>query len=123
MDAGGFAKPTEADREWFAQLLPDHPDVSRRPMFGNLAGFVGGNMFLCLFGSDIAVRLEEDERTELLAEAGAAPFEPMPGRPMREYVVLPPDWRDEPARAAEWVDRSLEFARTLPPKQPKKAKR
>ena len=35
------------------------------------------------------VRLSEADRAKALAEAGAKPFAPG-GRPMREYVVLPP---------------------------------
>jgi len=122
VDKGSFPKPTERDVEWFDALLPDRPDVRRKPMFGNLAGFVGDAMFLCLLGDRVAVRLDEPGRTELLTEDGAVPFVPMPGRPMKEYVVLPPAWRDEPDQAAAWVERSVAYAATLPPKPPKPAK-
>lgn len=123
MGKGAFAKPTDEDKAWFARLLPEHPAVTSRPMFGNLGGFVNGNMFLCLFGQVAAVRLGEQDRAELLAESGAQPFEPMPGRPMKEYVLLPPAWRSAPdgdERAAAWVQRSLDHTLTLPPKEPKK---
>jgi len=46
--------------------LPEDPRVQVRPMFGNLAGFSNGNMFIGLFGSAVFVRLGEDDRTELL---------------------------------------------------------
>src|SRR5438552_19066213 len=99
-------KPTDADRAWFESLVPDAPDVKVRPMFGNLAAFVNGNMFLGLFGSQVAVRLPEDDRAELMKQKGAAKFEPMQGRPMKEYVVLPETWRRSRAKAEAWVDRS-----------------
>ena len=114
-------KATEEGRAWFDDLLPSDPDVTRRPMFGNLAGFVNGNMFLCLFGADIAVRLGSDDQRELYAEGGAA-FEPMAGRPMKEYVVLPRAYRTDLTSAAGWVTRSLEHTRAMPPKQPKPKK-
>ena len=120
MADSGFPRPGESDIAWFDELLPQRPEVERKPMFGNLAGFAGGTMFLCLFGDDVAVRLDEAGRAELLAEEGAAPFEPMPGRPMKEYVVLPAAWRDEPERARRWVERSADYAVTIPPKQPKR---
>jgi TfoX/Sxy family transcriptional regulator of competence genes len=123
MTTSGFAKPTDDDKAWFAGLLPEDPDVSQRPMFGNLAGFVRGNMFLCLFGSMIAARLSEPDRAELLVHDGAQPFAPMPDRPMKEYVVLPAAWRDEPDRAAEWIDRSLAYVKSLPPKAAKPARK
>ena len=116
-------KATDADKAWFDTLLPEAPDVTRRPMFGNLAGFVNGNMFLCLFGEDVAVRLGEDDQTQLFA-AGGAPFAPMPSRPMKEYVVLPRAYRGDDHEAAHaWVDRALEHTRTMPPKEKKPAKK
>ena len=106
-------------RSWFESLVPEAPDVTTRPMFGNLAAFVNGNMFLGLLGQQVAVRLPEEQREELLKQKGAAPFEPMKGRPMKEYVVLPETWKKSRAKAEKWVDRSLAFASTLPPKTKK----
>ena len=65
-------------------------------MFGNFAGFVNGNMFLRVFGEAVFVRLDERHRAALLDEPGTAVFEPMSGRPMKEYVSFPEAWRDEP---------------------------
>ena len=48
-------------------------------MFGNMAGLVNGNMFSRLFGNNIFLRLPENERTELLRDPSAHPFEPRPG--------------------------------------------
>jgi hypothetical protein len=109
-------QPSEEDYAWFDQLLPDAPGVTRQPMLGNMAGFIDGQMFLALLGDRIAVRLGPVARQALLAVDGTAPFEPMPGRPLREYVVLPEAWRNCPAEAEAWVRRSMEFASALPPK-------
>ena len=114
MQPGGMPRPTAEDLAAFDALLPDHPEVTRRPMFGNVAGFARGQMFLCLFGSAIAVRLDDAARTELLAHAGAEPFVPIEGRAMKEYVVLPPAWPDD--LCAVWVERSLAYALSLPAK-------
>lgn len=109
-------KPSEAHKALFRSLLPNAPGVTERPMFGQLAGFVNGNMFLCLFGDRIAVKLPDDEAAELLKVKGAEPFMPMAGRPMRGYVVLPDSWHKETAKAEEWVARSLASTGALPPK-------
>ena len=114
-------KPTEAGKELFRALLPDAPGVSTRPMFGQLSGFVNGNMFLCLFGDRIAIKLPDDEAAELLRVSGAAPFEPMEGRPMRGYLALPEAWHQHPEQAAPWVDRSLAYVASLPAKEKKPA--
>jgi TfoX/Sxy family transcriptional regulator of competence genes len=108
-------KPDEASKAFFQTVVPERPDVRIKPMFGNLAAFVNGNMFMGLFGSDLFVRLSEADR-ESLVKAGGTPFEPMPGRPMREYVMLPSVWLSQPKRVREWVERSLAWAEGLPPK-------
>jgi len=108
-------RPDEASKAFFHSVVPEGPDVRVRPMFGNLAAFVNGNMFMGLFGSDLFVRLEDADRDSVV-KAGGGPFEPMPGRAMREYVVFPAAWLDQPKRVRQWVDRSLTWARELPPK-------
>jgi TfoX/Sxy family transcriptional regulator of competence genes len=116
-------KPTEARKALFRSLLPEGPGITERPMFGQLAGFVNGNMFLCLFGARSAIKLAEEDAAELLQIKGAEPFEPMAGRPMRGYVTLPESWHKNTAQAEEWVARSVAFVGSLPPKAtaPKKA--
>jgi len=90
-------------------------------MFGNLAAFVNGNMFIGLFGDDLFVRVADADRGRLLKEGGSD-FAPMPGRAMKGYVTLPPGWaKREKATRAE-IAHSLDFARALPPKTPKPAR-
>jgi TfoX/Sxy family transcriptional regulator of competence genes len=89
-------------------------------MFGNLAAFVNGNMSVGLYGDDLLVRLPEAERTELLKNKGAAIFEPMKGRKMKEYVTLPRAWITDRAKIEPWVDKSLNWSGKLPPKTTKK---
>jgi TfoX/Sxy family transcriptional regulator of competence genes len=114
---GPMPKPTEDSLAWFGSLVPNAPGVTVRPMFGNKAAFVNGNMFLALFGPSVAVRLSAEDQAELLKQKGSAAFEPMPGRAMKEYVVLPDAWRKRSATAKSWVERSLAFAAALPPKK------
>jgi TfoX/Sxy family transcriptional regulator of competence genes len=110
-------KPTQETKDFFASLVPDHPAVSIRPMFGQLSAFVNGNMFMGIFGEDVLLRLPEEDRAAVM-EAGGGPFEPMAGRPMREYVVVPAAWRDDRERIRGWVARALDHAEELPPKRP-----
>lgn len=101
-------------------LVPDSKDVTLRPMFGNLSAFVKGNMFVGVFGDDFLVRLKESDRAELLKVEGAAIFEPMKGRQMKEYVVVPRSWTREPGKIRPWVAKSLDWSSKLPAKKPKK---
>ncbi len=115
-------KPDEASKEFFRALVPEHPDVTVRPMFGQVSAFVHGNMFMGLFGAEVVLRLPDDER-EQVTDAGGRPFEPMPGRRMTGYVIVPEAWRDQLDTLSSWVDRALTFAEQLPPKQPKPKKK
>jgi TfoX/Sxy family transcriptional regulator of competence genes len=114
-------KPDEETKAFFRSVVPDHPDVAVRPMFGNLSAFVHGHMFMGLFGADLFLRLPDDERAEVAA-AGGGPFEPMPGRAMTGYVVVPAAWREQPEILTGWIDRSLAWAERLSPKEPKPKK-
>lgn len=112
-------KPTEQDKHRFRSLVPDDPRVEVKPMFGNLAAFVNGNMFLGLFGSDIGIKLSDGDRRFLLEEDGAGPFGPAE-RPMGGYVTLPPSLANDPFRAELWIAKSLDYVGALPPKARKK---
>lgn len=101
-------------------LLPGRKDVTLRPMFGNLSAFVSGNMFMGVFGEDFLVRLSEPDREELLKAEGSSVFEPMKGRQMKEYVVVPRAWRRDPSKIRPWVARSLDWSSKIPAKKPKK---
>ena len=101
-------------------LVPESEEVTLRPMFGNLSAFVGGNMSMGVYGDDLFLRLSEGDRAELLNVKGAALFEPMKGRPMKEYVVVPRSWARDASKLKPWVTRSLEWSRRLPAKKPKR---
>jgi len=112
-------KPSEEDKEYFRSIVPDDARVVVKPMFGNVAAFVNGNMFMGLFGPAIGVRLDGAGRAELDAIEGAAPFGPE-DRPMKEYVAMPLTWRDDPEATDLWVARSLDHTASMPPKKKKK---
>src|SRR5439155_11277733 len=95
-------RPTEEDKSYFRSLVPDDPRVEVKPMFGNVGGFVNGNMFMGLFGPDVGVKLPEAEAAKLRKTAGAGPFGPEE-RPMGGYVSLPAAWRTSAKNATPWV--------------------
>jgi TfoX/Sxy family transcriptional regulator of competence genes len=115
-------KPTEQDKAYFSSLVPSDPLVEVKPMFGNLGGFVNGNMFMGLFGADVGVKLDQADQAALLSEKGAGPFGPE-GHSMAGYVSLPAVWRSSPAQAEVWVAKAFAVAAELPPKvkAPKKS--
>jgi TfoX/Sxy family transcriptional regulator of competence genes len=102
--------------ERFTAVTDRHPDIARRKMFGEIAGFVNGNMVTGLHSGRWFVRLTGDDKAEALALAGAGPFEPMPGRPMGDYIVLPPAVVDDDAALDGWLGRAIAVGQALKPK-------
>ena len=106
----------------FDRAAPTDPKVVRKPMFGYPALFLNGNMFAGTFQDKIVARMAEDARERAL-KAGAKQFAPMPGRPMKEYVVVPATDVAKPAALAKWVAQAHAYAKTLPAKEKKAAKK
>jgi len=102
----------------FDSVMPG-PPAQRRLMFGYPAGFVNSNMFTGLFGDRMHVRLPENERSDLI-RLGGKPFEPMPGRPMRDYVEIPSSILADRAALLAWVNKALSYTASLPAKKSKK---
>jgi TfoX/Sxy family transcriptional regulator of competence genes len=105
----------------FEAVLSAEPRAERRTMFGYPAAFVNGNMVTGLHQDAWMVRLAEPDRATLVAQGGRT-FEPMPGRPMREYVVLPQAVLGERRALRGWIRRGLDYTAALPPKAAKKRK-
>jgi hypothetical protein len=103
-----MSKPTEAGMARFTTLLDElsgERDVVKASMFG-MPGIKrrGGKAFCGLYGDDMIFKLEGQDHARALELAGAHLFEPMPGRPMKAWVQVPPQHESqygELARAAE----------------------
>jgi TfoX/Sxy family transcriptional regulator of competence genes len=117
-----WRKPSAELVEQFHLLAAGIEGVELRKMFGYPAAFVNGNLAFGLYQETFMVRLPEDAREERLA-AGWSRFEPMAGRPMREYVALPPEVAADDHAARTWFEQSARFVASLPPKEPKPRKR
>src|SRR5512136_3226685 len=96
------------------------PGAEPRKMFGYSCVFAKGNMFAGLHEAGMVLRLPEEQRAEFLRLKGAEQFEPMPGRVMREYVVVPKVLLNAPEQLRAWVEKSLDYVLSLPAK-PKKS--
>jgi hypothetical protein len=75
---------------FFTQLIKDLPDVKPGKMFGSLCmktpNEKAGAM---LWHDNIVVKLAGDSFSEALDLNGSKVFEPMEGRPMKEWVQIP----------------------------------
>lgn len=112
---GAWTKSPQALVDLFDESLPDDPRIERRKMFGYPAIFVQGNMCAGLFGDGMFARLSPQDRAAL--PGGGASFEPMPGRPMKDYALIPDDVIADEARLAMTLAQAVSFTAALPPKE------
>jgi hypothetical protein len=111
-----FTKSPPELVERFGTVMDRYPDVQRKKMFGYPAAFVGGNMATGLFAEHWVVRLPDAEIADAKA-AWAGSFEPMPGRPMKAFVVIPTADVSDDTAIGRWVERGLAHAGSLPAKK------
>jgi TfoX/Sxy family transcriptional regulator of competence genes len=113
-----FAKSPPELVARFDELAARAPEAKRKAMFGFPSLVVDGHIFMGLYEDHLVLRLAADDRTALL-QLGGEVFSPMPGRPMKDYVVVPPALVADTDGMGPWVARALAYAESLPPKPPK----
>ena len=103
----------------FERVAAGMPMAETRKMFGYPAAFANGQMFMGLFGDGFILRLPEAERAAFIEQQHTHLFEPMPGKPMKEYVVVPPALLKTGRPLDEWLGKAAAYAQSLPPKAAK----
>ena len=90
-------------------------------MFGYPAYFFNGNMFVGVHGDKLYLNLSDSDMSEIMEDCkDVTTFEPMPGRAMKGYVVLPKPVYSDEKLFAEWLDESINYVSSLPPKKGQK---
>jgi TfoX/Sxy family transcriptional regulator of competence genes len=112
-----WTKSPQSLIDLFDKSVPTASTISRRKMFGYPAAFANGNLFIGLHQDDFIMRLSEQDRARFTAEFGERTFEPIKGRPMREYVRLPAELLADARKRASWIKRSLRYAEAIVPKE------
>ncbi|GAT10664.1 TfoX N-terminal domain-containing protein [Mycolicibacterium novocastrense] len=99
------------------ELLGTEPGVDERQMFGGLAFLVDGHMAVAVSGTGgLMVRVPRDEYPTLLSRRFVEPMT-MADREMRGWVLIGADGVRTTRQLRPWVDRGVDFARSLPPKE------
>ena len=101
---------------YFDKIVPQDARIERRKMFGYPAAFINGNLFASLFQESCILRLRENDRDEMRVAFGARNFEPMAGRAMREYIVVPDEVLADADAMSEWMTRAMDYGAALAPK-------
>jgi len=79
-----------AAEEFFKKISKEIPDVKEGKMFGALCVKTPNGKAGAMFWKDcIVVKLDGDAFREAMSLDGSKQFEPMEGRPMKEWVQIP----------------------------------
>jgi TfoX/Sxy family transcriptional regulator of competence genes len=101
------------DEELAERIRKRVSGATEKKMFGGLAFFIGGNMAVAASGQGgLLVRVDPEEGARLVETTNAEPME-MRGRQMAGWLRVDVTTDDE---LAEWVDRGVAYASTLPAK-------
>jgi TfoX/Sxy family transcriptional regulator of competence genes len=103
-------------------------ECEKRVMFGYPAYFINRNMFAGLYRDKVFLRLPVESLSRLRKKSIALHnLEPMPGRPMKDYSVIPPEIIENRSvfrkLIVESADHAHGLARKAPRKPPSKGKR
>lgn len=110
-------------KEKFLNTMNLFEAAEKKKMFGYPCCFLNGNMFTGLHQENWVLRLSEADRKVMVDTYKVGPFEPMAGRIMKEYVILPTKILSDESLLKEWIEKSIAYASTLLPKVPKKRKK
>ncbi len=109
--------PNLAER--IRQALKRRQGIGERKMFGGICFMVSGHMACGVAGQDLMLRLGEEGASTALTEAHVRPMD-FTGRPMKSMVYVAPTGLQSDDALRSWLDRAVGFARSLPPKKPRR---
>ena len=97
------------------EVMVDVPNLVEKKMFGGLAFMVQGNLACGVQDDEMIVRVGPDNYEDALAQAHTRPFD-FTGRPMKGWVMVSADGCEADVDLENWVQRGVDFARSLPAK-------
>ena len=107
---------------FLAEITKDIDCVPRK-MFGYPAYFINNNMFICAFQESVIVRLSEKDKAKVHRQYKiVTPFEPVSGRVMKEYIVIPESLYRDKTAFPRILNMSVNYVSGLPPKLKRKPK-
>ena len=104
-------------------IIGPDPELTEKKMFGGLAFLIHGNMAISASGQGgVLVRVDPACTDELVAVTKAS-IAVMQGREMPGWLRVSPEDVATDDELEYWVDLGVEYARGLPPKTPREARR
>jgi TfoX/Sxy family transcriptional regulator of competence genes len=102
----------ERVRDLFAAIGPVH----QIRMFGGIALMLHGHMCVCVRNDELYIRLGQEGAAAAIAAGEAQPFQPTGGKQAFGFVTVIEASALDDGDLEAWVERAIDFVRTLPPK-------
>ena len=113
--AGDFVEELQSLLRPATEELAAGTTIEIRHFFGGAAAYANGRICMSLSAAGLALKLPPHCRTQLMG-AGAKPLRYFPNAPIKkQYVIMPPEYRDDAERLTAWARKSIEHVLTLPP--------
>ena len=104
-----------ADR--MREVLASEPAVTEKRMFGGLAFLVGGHLAVCATNGGLMVRIDPAQGDTLVTDARASRMV-MQGRELSGWLLVDLDESAVDEELERWISYGVDYARSLPPKEP-----
>lgn len=98
------------------ELLVGEDGITERKMFGGLAFLLNGHMSVSASGQGGLLARIDPEETEAVLKRPHVSLMEMRGRTMDGWVRVAPAGVKTTRQLQGWVDRSVAYVKTLPPK-------
>jgi hypothetical protein len=90
-------------------------NFTERKMFGGVCFLLNGNMCCGVLGPDLIIRVKPKQAESILGEKHTRIFD-FSGRPSKSMVYVGPKALEKDADLQRWLQMSLAFVKSLPPK-------
>ena len=97
------------------ELLPQNFEYEEKKMFGGLAFMANGHMSVGVTDYKLMVRTGPDLYEEALQKPNTAKMD-FTGKALKGFVYVLPEGIDKDDDLEFWINYSLDFVKTLPPK-------
>lgn len=91
------------------------PDVVEKKMFGGIAFMVSGHMSCGVVNDTLMVRVGPEQYEHALKRPHARQMD-FTGKPLTGFVYVAPEGFEDDADLQDWVELSLAFVCSLPPR-------
>ena len=98
-----------------SELLKGKNGFVQKKMFGGIGYLFNGNMCVGVYNNDLIIRFDPKSTDEIQKDKNVKPFD-ISGRPMKGWALVSIEGVKGDG-LKKWIELSLNFARSLPPKK------